>query len=216
MPGVSWAEAMPDDAVVAFRPDSRSAVIALSHDPKLDDLALLEALRSEAFFVGAIGSRRNNEARRERLAEHFDMTADELARLPWLALRTYYRNEVTLSHAVTGETRRIAIQPRVSTDSLYALRSAALLGLGACVASAWLLADDLVDSGATLVEVLPALRARHPQLEEMRSAVIWRKGASVAEPDFYVESLPTNPWIHQPFEEYDHMRPGDLKKRWGM
>ncbi|HMN83201.1 MAG TPA: phosphoribosyltransferase family protein [Burkholderiaceae bacterium] len=79
----------------------------------------------------------------------------------------------------------------------------------------WLLADDLVDSGATLVEVLPELRRRHPQLEEMRSAVIWRKGASVAQPDFYVESLPTNPWIHQPFEEYDHMRPADLKKRWG-
>ena len=79
----------------------------------------------------------------------------------------------------------------------------------------WLLADDLVDSGATLVEVLPELRRRHPQLEEMRSAVIWRKGASVAVPDFYVESLPTNPWIHQPFEEYDHMRPADLKKRWG-
>lgn len=79
----------------------------------------------------------------------------------------------------------------------------------------WLLADDLVDSGATLVEVLPELRRRHPQLEEMRSAVIWRKGASVAQPDFYVESLPTNPWIHQPFEEYDQMRPADLKKRWG-
>ncbi|MFT3804378.1 MAG: phosphoribosyltransferase family protein [Burkholderiaceae bacterium] len=79
----------------------------------------------------------------------------------------------------------------------------------------WLLADDLVDSGATLVEVLPALRARYPQLQEMRSAVIWRKGASIAEPDFYIESLPTNPWIHQPFEEYDHMGPGDLKKRWG-
>ncbi len=80
----------------------------------------------------------------------------------------------------------------------------------------WLLVDDLVDSGATLVEVLPALRDRYPQLQEMRSAVIWRKGASVAEPDYAIESLPTNPWIHQPFEEYDHMRPSDLKKRWGV
>ena len=79
----------------------------------------------------------------------------------------------------------------------------------------WLLADDLVDSGATLVEVLPVLRARHPQVREIRSAVIWRKGASVAEPDYWVESLPTNPWIHQPFEEYDHMRAGDLKARYG-
>ncbi len=79
----------------------------------------------------------------------------------------------------------------------------------------WLLVDDLVDSGSTLVEVLPELKRRHPQVKEIRSAVIWRKGASVAEPDYYIENLPTNPWIHQPFEEYDHMRPADLKTRWG-
>ena len=79
--GATIVDEMPDDAVVAFRPDRRSVVIALSHDPKLDDLALLEALKTEAFYVGAIGSRRNNEARRERLAEHFDLTAAELARL---------------------------------------------------------------------------------------------------------------------------------------
>ena len=72
---------MPDDAVTAFLPDARSAVIALTHDPKLDDLALLEALRSPAFYVGAIGSRRNSDARRQRLAEHFDLTAEELAAL---------------------------------------------------------------------------------------------------------------------------------------
>jgi hypoxanthine phosphoribosyltransferase len=79
----------------------------------------------------------------------------------------------------------------------------------------WLLVDDLVDSGATLVEVIPLLKQRHPQVQEIRSAVIWRKGASVAEPDYYIEHLPTNPWIHQPFEEYDHMSPSDLKSRWG-
>jgi xanthine dehydrogenase accessory factor len=53
----------------------------LTHDPKLDDLALMEALRSEAFYVGAIGSRLNNQRRRERLAEHFDMTSEELNKL---------------------------------------------------------------------------------------------------------------------------------------
>jgi xanthine dehydrogenase accessory factor len=79
--GVTLMAEMPDDAVAAFRPDQRSVVIALSHDPKLDDLALLEALRTDAFYVGAIGSRRNNEARRQRLEEHFDLTAGELARL---------------------------------------------------------------------------------------------------------------------------------------
>ncbi|QHJ01204.1 XdhC family protein [Xylophilus rhododendri] len=81
VPGVKMAEGMPDDAVLAFHPDRRSCVIALTHDPKLDDLALLEALQSEAFYVGAIGSRRNNAARRERLAQHFDIPAEALARL---------------------------------------------------------------------------------------------------------------------------------------
>jgi xanthine dehydrogenase accessory factor len=79
--GATLVDGMPDDAVLAFVPDSRSVVIALSHDPKLDDLALLEALRTEAFYVGAIGSRRNNDARRQRLEEHFDLSAVELARL---------------------------------------------------------------------------------------------------------------------------------------
>ncbi|HOA96039.1 MAG TPA: phosphoribosyltransferase family protein, partial [Quisquiliibacterium sp.] len=79
----------------------------------------------------------------------------------------------------------------------------------------WLLVDDLVDSGATLVEVIPVLKARQPQVQEIRSAVIWRKGASVVAPDYFVESLPTNPWIHQPFEAYDHLRPDDLRGRCG-
>ena len=81
VPGATVVATMPDDAVTAFAPDGRSVVIALTHDPKLDDLALLEALKSDAFYVGAIGSRRNNEARRQRLEEHFDLTGDELARL---------------------------------------------------------------------------------------------------------------------------------------
>jgi len=79
----------------------------------------------------------------------------------------------------------------------------------------WLLVDDLVDSGATLVEVIPVLKARQPQVQEIRSAVIWRKGASVVAPDYFVESLPTNPWIHQPFEAYDHLSPDDLRGRCG-
>jgi xanthine dehydrogenase accessory factor len=81
LPGVEITTEMPDDAVLAFRPDRRSCVVALTHDPKLDDLALLEALQSEAFYVGAIGSRRNADARRDRMIEHFDQTAESLARL---------------------------------------------------------------------------------------------------------------------------------------
>ncbi|PLX71858.1 MAG: hypothetical protein C0607_18355 [Azoarcus sp.] len=71
---------MPDDVVTAMRPDARTAIVALTHDPKLDDLALMEALRSPAFYVGAIGSRRNNEARRQRL-RLFDLDAKQVARL---------------------------------------------------------------------------------------------------------------------------------------
>jgi len=81
LPGVDITTEMPDDAVTAFKPDRRSCVVALTHDPKLDDLALLEALQSDAFYVGAIGSRRNAEARRERMIEHFDQTEASLARL---------------------------------------------------------------------------------------------------------------------------------------
>lgn len=72
---------MPDDAVLAFRPDPSTCVVTLSHDPKLDDLAVLEALASPAFYVGAIGSRRNNAARRARLIEHFDVDPMVMQRL---------------------------------------------------------------------------------------------------------------------------------------
>ena len=79
--GVTLLTDMPDDVVHDFKVDGRTCVIALTHDPKLDDLALLEAINTEAFYVGAIGSRRNNEARRDRMIEHFDLTTKRLARL---------------------------------------------------------------------------------------------------------------------------------------
>ena len=81
VPGVALLTDMPDDVVRDFKADRRSCVIALTHDPKLDDLALLEALDTEAFYVGAIGSRRNNEARHARMIEHFDQTPESLVRL---------------------------------------------------------------------------------------------------------------------------------------
>jgi xanthine dehydrogenase accessory factor len=81
VPGAKVVSDMPDDVVTAFKPDRRSCVVALTHDPKLDDLALLEALKSDAFYVGAIGSRRNTEARHERLKEHFGQTESDLKRL---------------------------------------------------------------------------------------------------------------------------------------
>ncbi|KQM72698.1 XdhC family protein [Xylophilus sp. Leaf220] len=81
VPGVALTAEMPDDTVRAFKPDRRSCIVALTHDPKLDDLALLEALHTEAFYVGGIGSRRNNAARRQRMVEHFDETEASLASL---------------------------------------------------------------------------------------------------------------------------------------
>lgn len=80
LPGVELVHVMPDDLVIEARLDRRSAVLALTHDPKLDDLALMEALKSDAFYVGAIGSRLNNAKRRERL-KLFDLDDAQLARL---------------------------------------------------------------------------------------------------------------------------------------
>lgn len=79
--GTTLLSGMPDDAAAAFNLDPHSAVVALTHDPKLDDLVLLEALKSPAFYVGALGSRVNSQRRRERLVEHFDVTEEQMARL---------------------------------------------------------------------------------------------------------------------------------------
>ena len=76
-----------------------------------------------------------------------------------------------------------------------------------------LLVDDLVDSGVTLNRVVVHLRQRYSAVTELRSAVIWYKACSSFVPDYYVEYLPTNPWIHQPFEVYDAMGPEKLAAR---
>lgn len=73
-----------------------------------------------------------------------------------------------------------------------------------------LLVDDLVDSGVTLEKVQHHLKENFPAVTEIKSAVIWCKGCSSVKPDFYLDYLPTNPWIHQPFEEYDGLRPHQL------
>jgi xanthine dehydrogenase accessory factor len=78
--GAQWIDGMPDDAVAAFKPDAHSVVLTVSHDPKLDDMALLEALKGEAFYVGAVGSARTSAERRKRLAG-FDLTPQQVARL---------------------------------------------------------------------------------------------------------------------------------------
>lgn len=80
VPGAALSRSMPDDLVVELNLDSHSAVVAVTHDPKLDDMALIEALKSPAFYVGALGSRVNTQKRRERLKE-FDLSQAELDRL---------------------------------------------------------------------------------------------------------------------------------------
>jgi hypoxanthine phosphoribosyltransferase len=76
-----------------------------------------------------------------------------------------------------------------------------------------LLVDDLVDSGVTLARVVEHLRARFPALREVRTAVLWQKAVSTVRPDYCVEYLADSPWIHQPFEEYDTLRPHQLSAR---
>ena len=80
VPNTRFSKAMPDDLVQELQLDPHSAVVAVTHDPKLDDLVLLEALKSPAFYIGALGSRGNTAKRRERLAL-FDLTPAEIDRL---------------------------------------------------------------------------------------------------------------------------------------
>lgn len=80
VPATRFSTAMPDDLIVELQPDAHTAVVALTHDPKLDDMALLEALKSPAFYVGALGSRSNTAARKKRLAL-FDLSTAEIERL---------------------------------------------------------------------------------------------------------------------------------------
>ena len=81
----------------------------------------------------------------------------DLARLPWLALRPFYRTELVLAAVDDGHEARVAIAPRMVTDSLYALRTAAVSGVGAAIASAWLVADDL--AAGRLLHMAPRWRA---------------------------------------------------------
>jgi uncharacterized protein len=69
-----------------------------------------------------------------------------------------------------------------------------------------LLVDDLVDSGVTLQQTTIWLRDIYPEIQELKTAVLWYKAASLHIPDYYISYLPNNPWIHQPFEKYDNYK----------
>lgn len=118
LPGVTRLSGMPDDVVRELMPDAHTAIVALTHDPKLDDMALLEALKSAAFYVGALGSARNQASRKQRLAEHFDLSDDELARLHGpvgLAIAAKTPAEIAVSIVAQIVQVKNAINPKVAT-----------------------------------------------------------------------------------------------------
>lgn len=82
------------------------------------------------------------------------------------------------------------------------------------IAGRVLLVDDLADSGVTLNAVVKMLKENYQPITELRTAVIWTKGVSTFQADYSVEDLPTNPWIHQPFEGYDNLSPEKLLEKW--
>ena len=84
------------------------------------------------------------------------------------------------------------------------------------IAGRVLLVDDLADTGHTLRAVVDQLKNNYKPVTELRTAVILTKGVSTFQPDYSVEDLPTNPWIHQPFEPYDNMRPEKLLEKWSV
>jgi xanthine dehydrogenase accessory factor len=125
VPGTTLVRTMPDDTVLDMKLDERSAVIALTHDPKLDDLALLEALKSPAFYVGALGSRRNNMARRERLETYFDLSREELMRLRgpvgiYIGSRTPPEIAVSILAEVTAAKNGVALPNAMSVEEAKA------------------------------------------------------------------------------------------------
>ena len=82
------------------------------------------------------------------------------------------------------------------------------------IAGRVLLVDDLADSGVTLNAVVKMLKENYQPITELRTAVIWTKGVSTFQADYSVGDLPTNPWIHQPFEGYDNLSPEKLLEKW--
>ena len=81
--GSTFVDGMPDDAVIAFNPDAHTVIVTVSHDPKLDDMALMEALKTDAFYIGAVGSKKTSDERRKRLREtiEFGLTDGHVAKL---------------------------------------------------------------------------------------------------------------------------------------
>jgi xanthine dehydrogenase accessory factor len=130
--GVTRVLGMPDDVVRDLQPDAHTAVVALTHDPKLDDMALMEALRSNAFYVGALGSQRNTTTRKARLKEHFEVTDTELARLHgpvglWLGAKTPAEIAVSIIAQIVQVKNAVYTADTASTVATVAAASSCAL-----------------------------------------------------------------------------------------
>jgi len=108
--GVTWVDGMPDDVVLEINADAHTAIVAVTHDPKLDDMALLEALKSDAFYVGALGSHKNQEKRRERL-RMFDLNEFEISTLRGpVGLQIGSRTPAEIAIAILAELIQVRAQ----------------------------------------------------------------------------------------------------------
>ena len=108
--GATWLAGMPDDVVLEIKADGHTAIVAVTHDPKLDDMALLEALKSDAFYVGALGSHKNQEKRRERL-RMFDLNELEISTLRGpVGLQIGSRTPAEIAIAILAELIQIRAQ----------------------------------------------------------------------------------------------------------
>ena len=108
--GVTWMAGMPDDVVLEIKADGHTAIVAVTHDPKLDDMALLEALKSDAFYVGALGSHKNQEKRRERL-RLFDLNELEISTLRGpVGLQIGSRTPAEIAIAILAELIQVRAQ----------------------------------------------------------------------------------------------------------
>jgi len=118
---------MPDDVVLAMKLDNRSAVIALTHDPKLDDMGLMEALKTDAFYVGAIGSRVNNARRRERLRD-LDLSEAQIAKLHgpigiYIGSKTPYEIAVSILAELTAVKNGVPLPQQMTVEGGKAMMS---------------------------------------------------------------------------------------------
>jgi len=123
--GADWLVGMPDDVVLEIAPDPHTAIVAVTHDPKLDDMALLEALKSQAFYIGALGSTKNQEKRKQRLRS-FDLSEQEVQRLHGpVGLRIGSRTPAEIAISILAELIQTRAQVQQVGLSQASIRRAA-------------------------------------------------------------------------------------------